>query len=145
MTDRIDIDVAGLEALPAAARQIVDFLGSDVRVVAFHGEMGAGKTTLIREICRECGVDVSEANSPSFSIINEYASADGPLYHFDLYRLNSPEEGLDIGVEDILYSGSLCLLEWPEMIGPLLPDDAAHLYISETPDGVRHIALEVDR
>ena len=107
----------------------------DNTVFAFHGEMGAGKTTFIRALCEVLGVDPEEANSPSFSIINEYRSDTTAelIYHFDLYRLESVEEALEIGVEDYFDSGALCLLEWPERIEPLLPDDTVVVNITVDP------------
>lgn len=136
-----NITVTSLDVLPDAASKILNLIKGSASVVAFHGEMGVGKTTLIRQMCKNYGVDTSEANSPSFSIINEYSSPSGPVYHLDLYRLESPEEGLDIGVEEVLYSGDLCLLEWPERIEPLIPEDAAHVSITEQPDGAREITV----
>lgn len=106
---------------------------------AFYGEMGAGKTTFIRALVEALGVDPEEANSPSFSIINEYRSDTTAelIYHFDLYRLESAEEAYDIGVEDYFDSGALCLLEWPERIEDILPDDTVSVKIEEQPDGSR--------
>lgn len=110
-------------------------LMDDRTVYAFHGDMGAGKTTFIRALVEALGVDPEEANSPSFSIINEYRSDTTAelIYHFDLYRLESLEEALEIGVEDYFDSGALCLLEWPERIEPLLPDDTVVVKITENP------------
>ena len=124
-----------MESLPEAAREFLSLMG-DQTVYAFHGEMGAGKTTFIRELVKALGVDEDEANSPSFSIINEYRSDTTAelIYHFDLYRLESVDEALEIGVEDYFDSGALCLLEWPERIEPLLPDDTVVVKISVDPD-----------
>ncbi len=129
------IKIASLESLPEAAREFLSLMG-DQTVYAFHGEMGAGKTTFIRELVKALGVDEDEANSPSFSIINEYRSDTTAelIYHFDLYRLESVDEALEIGVEDYFDSGALCLLEWPERIEPLLPDDTVVVKISVDPD-----------
>lgn len=136
------IEIPSLSHLPIAAKQFADALkASGATVVAFNGEMGAGKTTFIRALCHHLGVTNDMTNSPSFSIINEYAGTEGPIYHFDLYRLNSVEEGLDIGVEDFLYSGHLCLLEWPERISPLLPDDTATVEITLNPDLTRTLTF----
>ncbi|MDD6281691.1 MAG: tRNA (adenosine(37)-N6)-threonylcarbamoyltransferase complex ATPase subunit type 1 TsaE [Muribaculaceae bacterium] len=129
-----EIKIDSLEALPQAAREFARLMG-DNTVFAFHGEMGAGKTTFIRALCEVLGVDPEEANSPSFSIINEYRSDTTAelIYHFDLYRLESVEEALEIGVEDYFDSGALCLLEWPERIEPLLPDDTVVVNITVDP------------
>lgn len=128
------IRIPNLEALPAAVKEFVGLMG-DETVYAFHGEMGAGKTTFIRELVKALGVDEDEANSPSFSIINEYRSDTTAelIYHFDLYRLESVDEALEIGVEDYFDSGALCLLEWPERIEPLLPDDTVVVKVTVDP------------
>ena len=137
------INIPDLAALPKAAEEFVSLMG-DETVYAFTGGMGAGKTTFIRELCRALGVEEDFANSPSFSIINEYRSDSTAelIYHFDLYRLESVEEALEIGVEDYFDSGALCLLEWPERIEPLLPDDTVKVAITVNPDASRTIAIE---
>ena len=134
ITMKHEIKIDSLEALPQAAREFARLMG-DNTVFAFHGEMVAGKTTFIRALCEVLGVDPEEANSPSFSIINEYRSDTTAelIYHFDLYRLESVEEALEIGVEDYFDSGALCLLEWPERIEPLLPDDTVVVNITVDP------------
>ena len=111
----------------------------DETVYAFKGEMGAGKTTFIRQLCRALGVEEDLANSPSFSIINEYRSDTTAdlMYHFDLYRLESVEEALEFGVEEYFDSGALCFLEWPERIEPLLPDDTVEVDLKVTADESR--------
>lgn len=105
--------------------------------------MGAGKTTFIRALVRALGVNDDEASSPSFSIINEYRSDTTAelIYHFDLYRLESVEEALEIGVEDYFDSGALCLLEWPERIEALLPDDTVIVDIAVNSDESRTLTL----
>lgn len=130
-----EIRIPDVASLPDAARQFVALMG-DETVYAFHGEMGAGKTTFIRALVQQLGVDPEEANSPSFSIINEYCSETTAelIYHFDLYRLENVEEALEIGVEDYFDSGALCLLEWPERIEPLLPDDTVVVKITVNPE-----------
>jgi len=100
----------------------------DKKVVAFHGDMGAGKTTFIHAFCDELGV-TDAVGSPTFSLINEYSYPGGIMFHIDLYRLNSAEEAQRAGVEDCLYSGDLCLVEWPERIPELLPPDTLHIYL----------------
>ena len=115
------IRIDSLRELPVVAAEIVPLLKSHP-VVAFHGPMGAGKTTLISELCRRLGVEDAVA-SPTFALVNHYAAADGRhIYHFDFYRLNRPEEALDFGCEEYFDSGDICLIEWPEKIAPLLPD-----------------------
>ena len=96
-------------------------------VFALYGEMGAGKTTFIKVLCRELGVD-DIVQSPTFAIINEYKTRSGDsIFHFDFYRIRKPEEALDIGYEDYFYSGSYCFIEWPELIESLLPADAVRV------------------
>lgn len=104
--------------------------------------MGAGKTTFISELCRQLGAD-DDFGSPTFSILNEYADDKGnPIYHFDFYRLQSPREALDIGIEDYFYSGALCLIEWPEKIGNLLPEEAIIVDIKVNPDNSRTLSID---
>jgi tRNA threonylcarbamoyladenosine biosynthesis protein TsaE len=108
-------------------------MANDARVIAFHGEMGAGKTTFIHALCDAKQID-DVVGSPTFSIINEYnykeAGTDKKVYHIDLYRLKNEEEAMQAGVEDCLYSGHICLVEWPEKAAGLFPDDTLHVYIS---------------
>ena len=126
------IRIANLESLPAAAEEFVGLM-DDYTVFAFNGDMGAGKTTFIRALVQALGVDAEEANSPSFSLINEYRSDTTAelIYHFDLYRLESLDEALEIGVEDYFDSGAVCLIEWPERVADILPDDTVRVDISE--------------
>lgn len=111
-------------------------------VFAFHGAMGAGKTTLIKAICEALGVE-DVINSPTFAIINEYRSeVSGELiYHFDFYRINKQSEAEEIGTSDYFYSGALCFIEWPEKIEDLLPGDTVHVFIREEPDGSRTVEI----
>ena len=115
--------------LPGAAGKLLEtFPGA--RVFALYGSMGAGKTTFIKAICHELGV-TDIVQSPTFSIINEYKTTGGTsIFHFDFYRIKKLEEVFDIGYEDYIYSGNYCFLEWPEMIEPLLPDDAIRINMS---------------
>lgn len=105
--------------------EVSDFLVSmreEADVIAFYGSMGAGKTTLIKDLCHRMGV-TDEVNSPTFAIVNEYVTEEGEsVYHFDFYRIKKLEEAYDIGYENYFYSGNLCLIEWPELIEPLLPE-----------------------
>lgn len=116
-----------------ALAEVSDYLISQrdrADVIAFFGPMGAGKTTLIKDLCHRMGV-TDEVNSPTFAIINEYATLEGePVYHFDFYRIKKLEEAYDIGFENYFYSGHLCLIEWPEMILPLLPEHCLRVDIN---------------
>lgn len=126
--------------LPKCAREFVAEMG-DNTVFAFYGEMGAGKTTFIAELCRALGVEDDATNSPSFSLINEYRSGTTAelIYHFDLYRLENLEEAFDIGVEDYFDSGALCLIEWPERIDDILPDDTVKVSVVVNDDNSRDL------
>lgn len=114
--------------LPSAAKSILEFAGGK-KIFCFYGELGAGKTTLIKEICKQLGVKDS-GSSPTFSLINEYDAGSGKvLYHFDLYRLKTEAEIFDIGYEEYLFSGNYCFIEWPEKIEKLLPKDVVKIRI----------------
>ena len=116
-----EFHVNGVEALSEVADYLVS-LREEAEVIAFYGAMGAGKTTLIKNLCHRMGV-TDEVNSPTFAIVNEYVTEEGePVYHFDFYRIKKLEEAYDIGYENYFYSGHLCLIEWPELIEPLLPE-----------------------
>lgn len=117
-----------LDGIGEAARQFWQAAG-EARVFAFHGPMGAGKTTFIHALCDARGVS-STVGSPTFSIINEYAWPGGKMYHIDLYRLKDEEEAMQAGVEDCLYSGNICLVEWPERAAGLFPDDTVSVHIN---------------
>ncbi len=109
------------------------------KVIAFNAPMGAGKTTFIHALCEVLGVQ-SNISSPTFSIINQYHSIKGNIiYHMDLYRLKNEEEAINAGIEDALFSGNLCLVEWPEKASGLLPDDTLYVSIEIEGDGVRKL------
>lgn len=132
------ITISSLDAINEAAKQFVAAMGSN-RVFAFYGKMGAGKTTFIKALCTELGVD-DVITSPTFAIVNEYTAGDGsPIYHFDFYRIKKLDEVYDMGYEDYFYNGGLCLIEWPELIESLLPEDSVEVHIAEQPDGTRTI------
>lgn len=132
------ITISSLDAINDAAKQFVAAMGSN-RVFAFYGKMGAGKTTFIKALCTQLGVD-DVITSPTFAIVNEYTAGDGsPIYHFDFYRIKKLDEVYDMGYEDYFYNGGLCLIEWPELIESLLPEDAVEVHIAEQPDGTRTI------
>ena len=130
------IEIKSLDNITDAATEFIKQMG-DNTVFAFHGEMGAGKTTFIKAICEKLGVD-DVINSPTFAIVNEYRSNSGELiYHFDFYRINKEEEAFDFGYEDYFFSGSLCFIEWPERIESLLPHDTVHVTVKEIENGSR--------
>lgn len=130
-------------ALPQAAAQFIRAVGPGA-VVAFYGGMGAGKTTFISEVCRQLGVDDDEVSSPSFALVNEYRSltTGRAIYHFDLMRLKSQAEALDMGFEDYIDSGAMCLIEWPETVEHLLPAGAVRATLAVDAAGGRTLRLE---
>jgi len=112
------------------------------KVLLFHGEMGVGKTTLIKEICKELGTD-DITSSPTFSIVNEYITSNGDtIYHFDFYRLNNEEEAYNIGVEDYFHTDAWCFIEWPSVIKNLLPLITNNIYLTKLDDDQRNIQLK---
>ena len=131
------ITIENTDNLREAARQFISVIG-DSRIFAFYGKMGAGKTTFIKAICEELGVE-DVITSPTFAIVNEYRSETTLqlIYHFDFYRIKKLEEVYDMGYEDYFYSGALCFMEWPELIEELLPEDVVKVTISEQEDGSR--------
>lgn len=134
------IQIPSIESLPVAAQQFVDAIG-DRRIFAFYGAMGAGKTTFVKAVCELLGV-TDAVNSPTFAIVNEYEAGNGePIYHFDFYRIKRMDEVLDIGYEEYVDSGALCLMEWPELIEPLLPDETVRVTITVNTDGTRTVEL----
>lgn len=136
------IVIPSLTEIDAAAEEFLRRLG-DRRLVAFHASMGAGKTTFITALCRRLGVRSDAVSSPTFAIVNEYRAASGePVYHFDFYRITKLEEALDIGLYDYLDSGALCLMEWPENIAPLLPEETLEVSIDVADDGSRTLIWE---
>ncbi len=128
-----------LNDIPKTARQILsDF--KDEKIFALFGKMGSGKTTLIKEICRQLKV-VDNVTSPTFSVVNEYRTEnDEILYHFDFYRIESVEEVFDLGYEDYFYGDNICFAEWPELIEDLLPENYVKIEIKEAENGARHIS-----
>lgn len=129
--------VADLSEAAAALLPIIQ----QQKVVAFYGDLGAGKTTLIKVFCTLVGVD-EEMSSPTFALVHEYQGSTGPVFHFDFYRIKDEIEALDMGYEDYFYSGNLCLVEWPEKISGLLPEDLIKVEI-ESQAGKRHITISV--
>ena len=161
----MDIKIQSIETIREAAREFINHIGEH-RVFAFYGKMGAGKTTFVKAICEELGVE-DVITSPTFAIVNEYTASPTPteggegladkggastsspsgrsgevsIYHFDFYRIKRLEEVYDMGYEEYFYSGALCFIEWPELIEPLLPDDAVRVIIEEQADGTRTVTF----
>lgn len=134
----MEITIKSLDTIQEAAKEFINRMGEG-KVFAFYGKMGAGKTTFIKALCETLGVkDV--ITSPTFSLINEYTDGKGnSIYHFDFYRIKKLEEVYDMGYEDYFYSGNLCLLEWPELIEEILPENVIKVMIEEQADGTRKL------
>lgn len=135
-----EIIISSLDKIADAALEFVSQIG-EKRVFAFYGGMGAGKTTFIKAVCNQLGVN-DAVTSPTFAIVNEYNSQMGPIYHFDFYRIKRASEVLDIGFDDYIYSGNLCLMEWPELIEDFLPEETTIVKIMEIENGMRKIIIE---
>jgi len=126
--------------LAEMASQIIDF-SEDCRIIVFEGELGAGKTTIIKSICDQLGV-IDNVSSPTFSIINQYmGNNDSVIYHFDFFRIKSVEEALDIGSNEYLYSGDLCVIEWASKVGPLIPENHVSVGIEVMENKMRVLQL----
>jgi tRNA threonylcarbamoyladenosine biosynthesis protein TsaE len=140
----LTLTVAGLTKLPAAAAQLaVAIKAAPCTVVAFEGEMGAGKTTLIRALAAALGV-ADDVSSPTFSLVNEYRDeANRPIYHFDFYRIDTPEEALRMGAAEYFDSGYLCMVEWPARVAPLLPVPYLEVHISVINSDTRRIVVSI--
>ncbi len=135
-----EIIIKSLEDLGRAAGEFVKEIG-DNKLIAFYAPMGAGKTTFITAVCKELGVREDAVGSPTFAIVNEYMPASGePIYHFDFYRITKDSEALDIGLYEYLDSGMFCLMEWPENIEGLLPEETLKVSIVVLPDGSRKLS-----
>jgi tRNA threonylcarbamoyladenosine biosynthesis protein TsaE len=135
------IRIESLEKIQEAAKNFVANMG-DNTVFAFYGKMGAGKTTFVKAICEELGVE-DTITSPTFAIVNEYRSnlAGELIYHFDFYRIKKLDEVYDMGYEDYFYSGAICFIEWPELIEELLPSNTVKVSIEELESGEREVIL----
>ena len=127
----ITIKIKDIEHISEAAREFINQMG-EAHVFAFYGKMGAGKTTFVKAICEELGVD---------DVITSPTSNQQPIYHFDFYRIKKLEEVYDMGYEDYFYSGALCFIEWPELIEEILPEDAVRVSIVEQEDGTRTVSF----
>ncbi|TSJ40113.1 tRNA (adenosine(37)-N6)-threonylcarbamoyltransferase complex ATPase subunit type 1 TsaE [Fluviicola chungangensis] len=129
-----------LEDIPFVAKELLETIGNR-KVIAFYAEMGSGKTTLISAVLRAMGIESPEG-SPTYSLVNTYDSPYyGEVMHFDVYRLNSIEEAMDAGIEELLYSGATCFVEWAEIIEPLLPEDVVTVRISVSSNGDRVVSV----
>ena len=129
------LPVKSLDELKHAAEQLISFGGSE-KIFLFYGDMGAGKTTLIKSLCYNLGTK-EPVTSPTFSIVNEYQGAPSKIYHFDFYRLKNQSEALDLGYEEYFYSGNYCFIEWPEKIPDLLPDHYVRVDVQVVSDSER--------
>ena len=143
----MEIRIENIDKIGAAAGEFLSRIGSR-RHIAFHAGMGAGKTTFISALCACAGME-DEATSPTFSIVNEYRSAACAgqpakrIFHFDFYRIETPEEALDLGLDDYFDSGALCLMEWPENVEDFLPEDTLEVQIDVMADGSRVIKADI--
>ncbi len=134
------IHIDNLDKIKIAAKEFIDLI-KDKKVFAFHGAMGAGKTTFIKAICESMGVE-DMINSPTFSIVNEYLGAkDEIIYHMDCYRIEQESEAMNIGISDYLYSGNYCFIEWSQNIKGLLPEDVVNVEIKEIENNKRVVEL----
>ncbi|RZK81720.1 MAG: tRNA (adenosine(37)-N6)-threonylcarbamoyltransferase complex ATPase subunit type 1 TsaE [Pedobacter sp.] len=135
------IEVNGLSALGEAAKKLLKAT-PDSKIYLFYGDMGAGKTTFIKSICEELGVE-DTVSSPTFSIVNEYLVQEKSIYHFDFYRINSIREAFDLGYEEYFYSGNICLIEWPEKIQELLPEHYVKVDIQAIDENNRVVIIDI--
>lgn len=135
----MNLFIKHLLELPKAASEVISF-SNNYRIFLFYGDMGAGKTTLIKSLCEQLGV-TDVVTSPTFSIVNEYAGTE-KIYHFDFYRLKNQAEALDLGYEEYFYSGAYCFIEWPEKIPDLLPNSYIRIDVTVLDDDSRQIGIE---
>jgi len=136
------IQINTIDELPQAAEAFLKHFQNE-RIFAFYGKMGAGKTTLIKALCRALG-STDPITSPTFALVNEYSTADNErIFHFDFYRIKSMEEALDIGFDDYIYSGKYCMMEWPENIEDLLPEEIIKVEIEVLDSSARRITANI--
>jgi len=136
----MNIEIENINSINHSAHKFIRQM-AEKKIFAFKGEMGVGKTTFIKAVCKELGVK-ENVNSPTFSIVNEYTGTDDTIiYHFDCYRIKNLDEAIEIGMEEYLYSGNLCFIEWPDKIASLLPDSYVTVEITELESGIRNIQI----
>lgn len=136
------ITIRDLSEIDAAARQFLDQIQGR-SLIAFYAPMGAGKTTFTTALCRQLGVGEDAVSSPTFAIVNEYRTSSGePVFHFDFYRIDRIAEALDIGFYDYIDSGCLCIMEWPENIEEIIPEETLRVHITVNPDNSRSVTWE---
>lgn len=136
------ITIKDLSEIDAAAKQFLDQIQGR-SLVAFYAPMGAGKTTFTTALCRQLGVSDDAVSSPTFAIVNEYRTSSGePVFHFDFYRIDRIAEALDIGFYDYIDSGCLCIMEWPENIEEIIPEETLRVHITVNPDNSRSVTWE---
>lgn len=139
---RHEIEIKNLEEIDSAAQEFLKQTEGN-SLIAFFAPMGAGKTTFTTAICRQLGVQEDAVSSPTFAIVNEYRTRTGdPMFHFDFYRIEKIAEALDIGFYDYIDSGFLCMMEWPEKIEEILPEETLKVFITVNPDESRTISWE---
>ncbi len=139
--NKLSFALVTVDVLDDVAKDIISNL-TESKIILFKGEMGVGKTTLIKEICKQLGV-IDSMSSPTFSVVNEYKTNDNKIiYHFDLYRIKNIEECFDLGMEEYIYSNNYCFIEWPEIALPLLPEKYYTLSIKTYTDNTRSITLQ---
>ncbi len=138
----LELDISDVEKLPDAAKKLLEFAG-DIKVFAFNGEMGSGKTTFIKELSKILG-SKDNFSSPTYAIVNEYISPKGKIYHFDLYRINKVEELFDLGFEEYLESGNYCFIEWPDLAEKLFPKSHLRIVINPNQNN-RYLSARITR
>ena len=137
---KLEFDITDLGKLPETCKKLIEFAGN-IKVFAFKAEMGAGKTTIIKELCRTLG-SKDNFNSPTYSIINEYQSPKNEIYHFDFYRMKTIEEIVNTGFEDYIFCDNYCFIEWPDLAQPLLPKPYLSIVINHEQNN-RYLSAQI--
>lgn len=139
---KLELDISAIEKLPDAAKKVLEFAG-DIKIFALYGEMGSGKTTFIKELSKILG-SADNFSSPTYAIVNEYVSPKWKIYHFDLYRIRTAEELLDIGFDEYLFSGNYCFIEWPQLAEQFLPNPHLSIIIMQNQNN-RYLSARITR